>query len=58
MDNRPPDTISFKREVGRRRIPGTHKVEIIYAIHDPLNPNSETYVREVMTEKEEGAHSN
>lgn len=54
MDDTSP-VFNLKREIGRRRIPGTHKVEIVYAVPDPSNPMIETYVREIMLEKEESS---
>jgi hypothetical protein len=45
----------MRREVGRRRIPGTHKVEIVYAVRDPNFPTIEHFQRVVVLEKEESA---
>ena len=50
-DQRLPSDI-LRREIGRRKIQGTNKIEIVYAIRNPLPPYDEHLERVIITERE------
>lgn len=47
----------LKREVGRRKIEGTNKVEVVFAIRNPMPPYDEHMERIILIEHEEGTNN-